>query len=129
MQGKVSVTEAIHVVQQLTPDEQRELLARLWPNPEELGTDRSPWSYVKFGERLRVVSFSPDQEPYLDEVRDLLQRGVLVRLDSADDGYYELYGPTRTYYAALSLTKEFAGILQSWPPDHPPRTVTLDDSA
>jgi len=128
MQSKVSVTEAINVVRQLTPDEQRELLARLWPEPEDLGTDRSRWSHVKLSGELRVVSFSPDQEPYLDEVRDLLQRGVLARLDSAEDGYYELYGPTRTYYVTLSVTKEFAGLLQSWPPDHPPRPITLDDS-
>jgi hypothetical protein len=128
MQERVSVIEAMNLVRQLTPDEQRELLARLWPKPEELGTDRSPWCYVKLGDSLRVASFSADQESYLDEVRDLLQRGVLARLDSPDDGYYELYGPTRTYYVALSLAKQFAGILQSWPPDHPPRNVTLDDS-
>jgi hypothetical protein len=128
MQSKVSVTEAINVVRQLTPDEQRELLARLWPEPEELGSDRSRWTYVKFGGNLRVTSFSPDQEPYLDEVRDLLQRGVPARLDRPQDGYYELYGPTRTYYVALSLAKQFVGLLQSWPPDHPPRPVTLDDA-
>jgi hypothetical protein len=127
MQSKVSVRDAIEVVQQLTPDEQRELVARLWPEPEELGTERSRWSYLKLDGPWRVVSFSPDQEPYLDEVRDLLQHGVLARLDSAEDGYYELYGPTRTYYVAVSLTHQFAGLLQSWPPDHPPRLVSLRD--
>ena len=116
------------MVRQLTPDEQRELVARLWPELEGLGTDRSRWSYVKVSGNLRVISFSSDQEPYLDEIRDLLQHGVLARLESAEDGYYELYGPTRTYYVALSFPNRFAGVLQSWPPDHPPRTVILDDA-
>jgi hypothetical protein len=122
-----NVTEVVEALRQLTPSEQREVLARLWPE-ETLREGNPIWTGVRFGDRLRVVAYAAEQEPYLDTLRELLLRGALARKESDADGTYELYGPDRTYYVTLTPAREFAALLSSWPPEHPPREIDLQDT-
>jgi hypothetical protein len=116
-----SVTQLISAVRQLSPVEQREVLARLWTEQQP-----SEWQFLQF-QNPTVKSFSDTQDPYLDDLRRALMDGVLARLDHLEDGNYELYGETRTFYATLIPEEEFAGLLSSWPPDQPPLKVVLED--
>jgi hypothetical protein len=75
-----------------------------------------------------VESFTPTQGPYIDIVRELLIHGVPARRSNEVDGNWELYGPDRTYLVTLDFTTPFAGLLSSWPPDRPPRTIILEES-
>jgi hypothetical protein len=116
-----NVTQLISALRQLSPVEQREVLARLWPEQQP-----SEWRFLQF-QNPTVKSFSDTQDPYLDDLKRLLREGVLARLDHPEDGNYELYGEARTYYATLIPEEEFAGLLSSWPPDQPPVKVDLED--
>lgn len=116
-----SVTQLIDAVRQLSPVEQREVLARLWPEQQP-----SEWQFVQF-QNPKVKSFSDTQAAYLDDLKQLLMEGVPARLDHPEDGNYEVYGETRTYYATLIPEEESAGLLSSWPPDQPPVKVVLED--
>jgi hypothetical protein len=75
--------------------------------------------------QVTVDSFEEDQSQYCELVRQLLIEGILGRLESADDHYYEIYGPNRTFFVALFREPESVSILDSWPADAPPRTVVL----
>jgi hypothetical protein len=83
---------------------------------------------VRFSDRLRVVAYAPEQEPHVDGLRELLLRGALARRESEADGTYEIYGPDRTFYVTMTPAREFAALLSSWLPDHPPREVELQDT-
>jgi hypothetical protein len=120
-----SVSEVITAASRLTRTEQREVLARLWP-VAAVRRGREVWTSVQFSDTARIVAYAPEQEPYLIALRDVLQAGALARLENEADHTYEVYGPDRTYYVTLNLTKEFAGLLSSWPPDQPPLEVILD---
>lgn len=122
-----NLSEVVDTVRHLSPAEQREVLARLWPE-QALAQANTVWTSVRFSDRLRVVAYAPEQEPYVDGLRTLLLRGALARRESEADGTYEIYGPDRTYYVTLTPAREFAALLSSWPPDHPPREVELQDS-
>lgn len=124
-----NVTHVVEAARQLTRAEQREVLARLFP--EQTAQDGSTvWMSVKFSESARVVAYAPEQEPYLDALRTVLRQGVLARMENREDGTYELYGADRTYYVTMTPAREFAALLSSWPPDVPPREINLpDDSA
>jgi hypothetical protein len=123
----VNVTEIVEAARHLTPAEQREVLARLWPE-QAVGSGGTVWMSVQFSDALRVVAYAQEQEPYVSALSDLLRRGALARRESEADGTYEVYGPDRTYYVTMTPTREFAALLSSWPPDRPPREVILPDA-
>jgi dephospho-CoA kinase len=122
-----NVLEVIETVRHLTPAEQREVLARLWPEQAARSGDKA-WVSVRFGDGLRVTAYQPEQERYIGELRDLLQQGALARLEDESDGTYEVYGPNRTYLVTMTPARKFAAILSSWEPDHAPREVVLQDA-
>jgi hypothetical protein len=121
-----SVTEFVEAARRLTPAEQREIFARLLPNPSAKNT-KTIWQFLCFSENLRVLSYTPGQEQYIDNLRQLLLHGVFARLDCEDDGTYEIYGAERTYYVVMTPQREFVAILSSWSPDRPPREITLKE--
>ena len=122
-----NLSEVVETVRHLSPAEQREVLARLWPE-QALTQANTVWTSVRFSDRLRVVAYAPEQEPYVDSLRELLLRGALARRESEADGTYEVYGPDRTYYVTTTPAREFAALLSSWSANHPPREVELQDS-
>lgn len=123
-----NVTHVVEAARQLTLAEQREVLARLFP--EQTAHDGSTvWMSVRFSEGARVVAHAPEQESYLNALRDVLRQGVLARMENKEDGTYELYGADRTYYVTMTPAREFAALLSSWPPDTPPREINLPDDA
>jgi hypothetical protein len=123
----VNVTEIVEAARHLTPAEQREVLARLWPD-QAIRSGGTVWMSVQFSDALRVVAYAQEQEPYVNALNDLLQRGALARRESETDGTYEVYGPDRTYYVTMTPAREFAALLSSWSPDRPPREVILPDA-
>lgn len=122
-----NLSEVVETVRHLSPAEQREVLARLWPE-QALAQGNTVWTSARFSDRLRVVAYAPEQEPYVVGLRELLLRGALARRESEADGTYEIYGPDRTYYVTMTPAREFAALLSSWLPDHPPREVELQDT-
>ena len=122
-----NLSEVVDTVRHLSPAEQREVLARLWPE-QALAQANTVWTSVRFSDRLRVVAYAPEQEPHVDGLREILRRGALARRESEADGTYEIYGPDRTYYVTMTPAREFAALLSSWLPDHPPREVELQDT-
>ncbi len=121
-----NVIEVVEAARHLTAAEQREVLARLWPE-QVINKGSAVWKSIHFSDRLRVVACAPEQEPYLSGLRDLLLGGALARVESEADGTYELYGPDRTYYVTMTPAKEFAALLSSWSPDRPPREIAVQD--
>lgn len=123
-----NVTHVVEAARQLTPAEQREVLARLFP--EQTAHDGSTvWMSVKFSEQARVVAYVPEQEERLAGLRQVLRQGALARLESKEEGTYELYGADRTYYVVLTPEREFAALLSSWSPDAPPREINLPEES
>lgn len=123
-----SVIEVVEAARHLTPAEQREVIARLWPEQPAQSVNTT-WQCLRFSDALQVMAYAPQQEPYVEELRQLLLQGVLARLEHASDNNYEIYGPQRTYYATIARAKEFVGLLSSWPLDRPPREIVLKDEA
>jgi hypothetical protein len=121
-----SVMDFVESARQLTPAEKREVLARLWPE-QAARNGQDVWVSVRFSDALRVVAYAPEQESYVNALSKLLRQGALARLESEADGTYEVYGPDRTYYVTMTPAREFAALLSSWPPDHPPREIPLPD--
>ncbi len=119
-----TITEVVETVKHLSASEQREVLARLWTEQAQRATGEV-WQTVRFSEKMRVVAYAPEQENYLAALKLALQTGVLARLENAVDGSYEIYGADRTYYVTMTLAREFAGLLSSWPPEHPPHELHL----
>lgn len=122
-----NILGVIETVRRLTPAEQREVLARLWPEQAARSGDKA-WVSIRFGDGLRVTAYEPDQEQYIGALRDLLQQGALARLEDENDGTYEVYAPNRTYLVTMTPARQFAAILSSWEPDHAPREVVLQDA-
>lgn len=121
-----NLTEVVETVRRLSAAERREVLARLWPE-QALTQGDTVWTTVRFGEGLRVVTYAPEQEQHLSDLRQLLLHGVLARRESEADGTYELYGPERTYYVTMTPAREFAALLSSWAPERPPHDVNLQE--
>ena len=121
-----SVTEFVQAARRLTLAEQREIFARLLPEPSAQSA-KTIWQFICFSENLRVVSYTGGQELYIDALRQLLQQGVFARLEREDEGTYEIYGSDRTYYVVMTPKREFAAILNSWSLDCPPREVVLQE--
>lgn len=119
-----SVLEVVEAVRHLTPAERREVLARLWPE-QAARNGRDIWLSVRFGDALRVVAYAPEQEAFVESLRDLLRQGALARLENKSDGTYEIYGPDRTYYVTMTPAEEFAALLSSWAPEQPLREIAL----
>jgi dephospho-CoA kinase len=122
-----NVMEVVETARHLTLAEQREILARLWPEEEARSGDKL-WKSIKFSNAMRVVSYSPEQERYIGDLRDLLLHGALARVENERDGTYEVYGPNRTFYVTMTPAREFAALLSSWLPDQAPREVHLQDA-
>jgi len=118
------VMEVITAAKHLTPAEQREVLARLWPLVAG-GSGREVWMSVRFSGAARVIAYAPEQEVYVEALGDLLRHGALARLENEADGTYEVYGPDRTYYVTMTPAREFAALLSSWTPNQPPREANL----
>lgn len=121
-----SVTEFVEAARRLTSAEQREIFARLLPEPATQNA-KTIWQFICFSENLRVLSYTPGQEQYIDALQQLLQQGVFARLEQEGEGTYEIYGSDRTYFVVMTPQREFAAILNSWSPDHPPREVVLKE--
>jgi hypothetical protein len=118
--------EVVESARRLTPAEKREVLARLWPG-QAARNGQDVWVSVRFSDALRVVAYAPEQEAYVNSLSELLRQGALARLENETDGTYEIYGPDRTYYVTMTPAREFAALLSSWPPDQPPREISLPD--
>ncbi len=114
----------IEFTHKLTVTERREVLARLLTEQtaEEIGT---VWKSLRFSKNLRVLAYAPEQEKFVDEARQLLLQGVLVRIENQADGTCEIYGKERTFYATISEKKEFVALLSSWLATEPPREINL----
>jgi hypothetical protein len=118
--------EVVESARRLTPAEKREVLARLWPE-QAARNGQDVWVSVRFSDALSVVAYAPEQEAYVNSLSELLRQGALARLENETDGTYEIYGPDRTYYVTMTPAREFAALLSSWPPDQPPREISLPD--
>jgi hypothetical protein len=121
-----SVLEVVEAARHLTPAERREVLARLWPE-QAARNGRDVWLSVRFSDALRVVAYAPEQEAFVESLRDLLRQGALARQENKSDGTYEIYGLDRTYYVTMTPAEEFAALLSSWAPEQPPREIALPD--
>ena len=115
----------INTAQRLSPSERREVFSRLLAaqTETEVGT---VWKTVRFGEKLRVAAYAPEQEPFVEGLRELLKGGALIRLENQAEGTCEVYGPERTFYVAMSEKREFAGLLSSWRPDAAPLEIDVE---
>lgn len=120
------IVSTVNTIHKMSPPEQREILGRLWS--EQINKKSNDvWKSVHFGNSLRVVAYSPDQERYVGQLRNLLQKGVMARLENKSDGTYEIYGNDRTYYVTMTPSREFAALLSSWELSNPPRELMLQD--
>ncbi len=119
-----TVSEFVEQMRHFSSAEQREVLARLWTDQANQNTNET-WKTVKFSENLRVTTYHSNQEIYLEELRQTLKSGVLVRLENESEGTYEIYGESRTFYATMTIEREFAALLSSWLPENPPREINL----
>jgi hypothetical protein len=121
--SQTSVNNLVEEIQHLTPAQRREVLARLWPEVKVRGVQ-----WLELGEDVEVETYTPTQTAHIEAVHHLLSHGVPARLIHEEDGNWELYGSDRTYLVTLDLATRFAGLLSSWLPDRPPRTVILEES-
>ncbi len=119
----VSTVNAIH---KMSSTEQREILGRLW-SEQFSKKSNDVWKSIRFGSSLRVVSYSHEQEQYIEQLKDLLQRGTMARLENESDGTYEIYDTNRTYYVTMTPSREFAALLSSWELSNPPHEIVLSD--
>lgn len=122
----VRVTEIVESAHHLSRPEQREVIARIWP--EKARSGKEMWRGLRFSDRMRVVAYAQEQEPYLRGLRALLLHGALARVENEREGNYEIYGPDRTYFVTMTPDREFAALLSSWSPDRSPREVALQDA-
>jgi hypothetical protein len=115
----------INTAQRLTASERREVISRLLAaqTETEVGTI---WKTVRFGGKLRVVAYTPEQESFIESLRELLQGGALVRLENQTEGTCEVYGTDRTFYVTMSEKREFVGLLSSWSSDAAPREINVE---
>jgi hypothetical protein len=116
---KIDVEKLAETIQSL-PLIDRLRLVRLVPELKTFGCE-----LIRMSPQVKVDSFEEDQRPYCELVRQLLIEGVLGRLESPEDHYYEIYGPNRTFFVTLFREPESVSILDSWPADAPPRTVVF----
>src|SRR5438876_11573409 len=112
----------INTTQRLTASERREVLSRLLAAETETEIGMV-WKTVRFGEKLRIVAYAPEQESFIESLRALLQGGALIRLENQAEGTCEVYGIDRTYYVTMSETREFVGLLSSLATDAGPREI------
>ncbi len=115
----------ILATKQLSIPERREILARLWA--DEFSEPGKIWKSVRFGEKLKVVAYAPEQEKFVEELRELLLKGALARIENEEEGTCEIYGADRTFYVTMSPKREFAALLSSWLPFEPPREINLEE--
>lgn len=120
-----NISKFVETIRHFSSAEQREVLARLWTEQTRIGINET-WKTVKFSSNLRVTAYNSSQEKHLDELREALQNGVLARLENQEEGTYELYGATRTFYVTMTIEREFAGLLSSWLPENPPHEINLE---
>ena len=120
-----TVLEIVQTVNHLSPSEQREILARLWAEEASRAVGKI-WRSVKFGEKLRVVAYTPEQESHLENLRSILHQGALARLENESDGTFEIYGTDRTFYVTMTIEREFVGLLDSWLPENSPQEINLN---
>ena len=122
----VEIVSTFNIIHKMSPSEQREILGRLW-SEQVSKKSNDIWKSIHFGNSLRVVAYSPEQERYIGQVRDLLQQGTMARLENESDGTYEIYGSDRTYYVTMTPSREFAALLSSWELSNPPHEIILQD--
>lgn len=123
----MTVQEVVAAARDLTPAQRRELIARIWPGP--ISTENETWVSIRFGEGMRVVAYVPEQEPFVDELRETLRGGVLARVENPTDGNYEIYGAERTFYVTMTPKREFAALLSSWPVGKSNQVIKLEENA
>ncbi|HEX4945257.1 MAG TPA: hypothetical protein VFZ34_01170, partial [Blastocatellia bacterium] len=70
-----NVTEVVEAARHLTSAEQREVIARLWPEQPAQNVNTT-WECIRFSEALQVMAYAPQQEPYVEELQQLLQQGA-----------------------------------------------------
>lgn len=120
------IVSTVNTIHKMSPPEQREILGRLWS--EQISKESNDvWKSIRFGNSLKVVAYSPEQERYIGQLSDLLQRGTMARLENESDGTYEIYGSDRTYYVTMTPRREFTALLSSWELTNPPREVILHE--
>jgi len=116
----------ISATKRLPVPQKREILARLWAE-SELGEAGKIWKSVRFGEKLRITAYAPEQEVFIAELRELLLKGALARIEDEEDGTCEIYGADRSFYVTMSPEREFVGLLSSWLPFEPPKEINLEE--
>lgn len=124
--GNIKIVDTVTEIYQMSLPEQREILGRLW-SKQINDKSNGIWISVRFGDSMRVVAYSPEQEKYLASLRDLLHQGTMARLESESDGTYEIYGSDRTYFVTMTPKREFAAVLTSWELSHPPQEITIQE--
>lgn len=120
-----TVIETFETVRHLSASEKREVLARLWTEQARRETGEV-WQTVRFGENLRVVAYTEEQEKYIEILCEILQNGALARLENKDDGTFEIYGAKRTFYVTMTIERKFVGLLSSWSIENPPLEIDLE---
>ncbi len=116
----------ILAAKQLSEAERREVLVRLWAE-DELNEAGKVWKSVRFGKNLKVVAYAPEQERFVGDLRELLLKGSLARIENEEEGTCEIYGADRTFYVTMSPKREFVALLSSWLPFEPPREFNLEE--
>lgn len=120
------IVSTVNTIHKMSASEQREILGRLWSRQIDKKSN-DVWRSIRFGDSLRVVAYSPEQEQYIGQVSNLLQQGTMARLENESDGTYEIYGSNRTYYVTMTPHREFAALLSSWELNNPPHEINLRD--
>lgn len=122
----MNIESAINSLANLPLPQQREIVARLLARQSSFETETT-WRILRFDQNLRVAAYAPAQQLFAAELRELLQRGALARIENAADGNWEIYGETRTFYATISERRAFVGLLDSWQLNQPPREIELPE--
>lgn len=122
----LKIISTVNTIYKMSPPEKREILGRLWAEQVNKKSN-AVWKSIRFGDSLRVVSYTPEQEQYIGQLKDLLLKGTMARLENESDGTYEVYGRDRTYYVTMTPSREFAALLSSWELSNPPREITLPE--
>jgi dephospho-CoA kinase len=123
--GTVSrVEHLVKRIQSLSVFEKQKVLASILADQTSRRGDMI-FRTVRFGDRMKVVAYTPDQERYIPNLKSVLREGTVAMLENEAEGTYEVFDQQRIYYVTMTPSREFAAILSSWRPDSPPRQFSV----